>query len=58
MLRYSISFFFTSIIAAVLGFGGIAGGAASIAKIISYIFLTMFVLSMVIGAIMLKKNEH
>ena len=34
MLHYSIVFFIIAIIAAVLGFGGIAGSAAGIAKIL------------------------
>ncbi|MFX7992970.1 DUF1328 family protein, partial [Acinetobacter baumannii] len=36
MLHYALIFFVVAIIAAVLGFGGIAAGAASIAKILFY----------------------
>jgi uncharacterized membrane protein YtjA (UPF0391 family) len=32
-----------------LSFGGIAGGAASIAKILSVVFLVLFVLSLILG---------
>jgi uncharacterized membrane protein YtjA (UPF0391 family) len=36
-----------SLIAAVLGFGGVAVAAAGIAKIIFYIFLVLFVVSLI-----------
>ena len=38
-----------ALIAAVLGFGGIAAGAAEIAKILFFIFLLLFVVSLVMG---------
>jgi uncharacterized membrane protein YtjA (UPF0391 family) len=38
-----------AIIAAIFGFGGIAAGAASIAKILFYIFLILFVVSLFFG---------
>ena len=38
MLRYSVIFFVIAIIAAALGFGGIAGSAAGIAKILFIAF--------------------
>ena len=34
MLRYAVIFFIIAIIAAVFGFGGIAAGAAEIAKVL------------------------
>lgn len=46
MLKWSITFLIVALIAAVFGFGGIAEGAASIAKILFYIFLGLFVLSL------------
>jgi uncharacterized membrane protein YtjA (UPF0391 family) len=55
MLRYSIIFFVIAIIAALLGFGGIAAGAESIAKILFYIFLTLFILTLVGGVLLFKK---
>jgi uncharacterized membrane protein YtjA (UPF0391 family) len=39
MLHYAVVFFIIAIIAAVLGFGGIAAGAAGIAKILFFVFL-------------------
>jgi uncharacterized membrane protein YtjA (UPF0391 family) len=37
------------------GFGGIATGAASIAKVLFFIFLVLFVLSLVFGASIFKR---
>lgn len=39
MLRYSVIFFVLAIVAGIFGFGGIAAGAASIAKILLVVFL-------------------
>ena len=55
MLRWALGFFVIAIIAALLGFGGIAEGAASIAKVIFYIFLVLCVLALVFGATIFKR---
>ena len=39
MLHYAVVFLVIALIAAVLGFGGLAAGAASIAKILFVVFL-------------------
>lgn len=49
MLRYAAIFFVIAIIAAVFGFGGIAAGATEIAKILFFIFLVVFVLTLLLG---------
>ena len=49
MLRYALIFFIVAIIAGVLGFGSIAGGVASIAKVPFFIFLILLVVSFVTG---------
>jgi uncharacterized membrane protein YtjA (UPF0391 family) len=41
MLYYAVVFFIIAIIAAVLGFGGIAVGAAGIAKVLFFVFLIL-----------------
>jgi uncharacterized membrane protein YtjA (UPF0391 family) len=51
MLRYAIIFFVIAIIAAVFGFGGIAAGATEIAKILFFIFIVLFIVSLVAGLI-------
>lgn len=50
MLRWSVIFFVVALIAAVFGFGGIAAGAASVAKILFFIFLAIFVITLIAGA--------
>jgi len=49
MLYWALVFLVISIIAAALGFGGIAGAAAGIAKILFGIFLVLFILFLIIG---------
>jgi len=49
MLRWTVTFVILAIIAAVFGFGGIAEGAASIAKVLFFIFLVLFVISLITG---------
>ena len=49
MLHYAAVFFVIAIVAAIFGFGGIAVGAAEIAKVLFFIFLVLFVASLVVG---------
>ncbi|BAN25807.1 UPF0391 membrane protein Bphy_1842 [Caballeronia insecticola] len=49
MLRYAAIFFIIAIIAAVFGFGGIATGAAEIAKILFFIFIVIFLATLLLG---------
>lgn len=51
MLRYAAIFFVIAIIAAVFGFGGIAAGAAEIAKVLFFIFLVIFLVTLLMGVI-------
>lgn len=51
MLRFALAFFIVAIIAAVFGFGGIAAGAASIAKVLFFIFVVLFLISLVFGLV-------
>ena len=45
MLRWALIFLVVALIAAVLGFGGIAGSAAGIAKIIFGVFVILLIIS-------------
>lgn len=45
LLRSPLGFFIVALVAALLGFGGIAIAAAGIAKIIFFLFLILFVLA-------------
>ena len=47
MLYWAVVFFIIAIIAAVFGFSDIAGAATGIARILFFIFLILFVLSLV-----------
>ena len=49
MLRWTIIFLVVALIAALLGFTGIASGAAAIAKIFFYIFIVLFLISVIAG---------
>ncbi len=49
MLHWSLVFLVIALIAAVLGFGGVAGAAAGIAKVLFFVFLVVWLLSMFIG---------
>ncbi len=49
MLTWAFVFFIISVIAGVLGFGGIAAGAAVIAKVLFFIFLAIFVILLISG---------
>lgn len=51
MLRWSLIFLVVAIIAAALGFGGIAAGAAEIAKVLFYLFLAVFVVTLVLALV-------
>lgn len=61
MLSWVAVFFVLSMVAAVFGFSGIAASAASIAQILFYIFIALFVISLLMqvarkGDRVLEKN--
>jgi uncharacterized membrane protein YtjA (UPF0391 family) len=47
MLYWALTFFVVALIAAILGFGGVAIAAASIAKVLFFVFLVLFLFSLV-----------
>jgi uncharacterized membrane protein YtjA (UPF0391 family) len=49
MLGWAVTFLIVALVAAVLGFGGIAGTAIEIAKIIFFVAIILFVISAVFG---------
>ena len=51
MLGWALTFLIVALIAAVLGFGGIAGFAVEIAKIIFFVAIILFVISAIIGLV-------
>jgi uncharacterized membrane protein YtjA (UPF0391 family) len=51
MLNWAVTFLIVALIAAVFGFGGIAVEAAGIAKILFVVFLILFLVSLLTGAV-------
>jgi len=51
MLGWALTFLVVALIAAVLGFGGIAGLSIEIAKIIFFVAIILFVISALFGLI-------
>ena len=49
LLRWALIFLVVAILAGVLGFAGIMVAAAGIAKLLFYLFLVLFVISLVMG---------
>lgn len=49
MIGWAITFLVVALIAAVLGFGGIAGAAVDIAKLIFFVAIVLFAISAVVG---------
>lgn len=49
MLGWALTFLVIALIAGVLGFGVVAGTAATIAKVLFFVFLVLFVIGLVMG---------
>ena len=49
MLRWAVTFAILALIAGVLGFGGMAGDFSWIAQILLFLFIVLFVVSLVLG---------
>lgn len=47
MLQYAVIFLVIAIVAALFGFGGIATASAGIAKLLFYLFLAIFLVTLV-----------
>ena len=54
MLRWSFLFLIIAIIAGVLGFTNIAAGAAEIAKVLFFIFISIWLIVLVLGITIFK----
>lgn len=50
MLGWVLTFLVVALIAGVLGFGGIAGASIEIAKVIFFIAVVLFLISVIFGA--------
>jgi uncharacterized membrane protein YtjA (UPF0391 family) len=49
MLSWVVTFLIVALIAGILGFGGIAGASIEIAKIIFFVAVVLFLVSVVVG---------
>jgi uncharacterized membrane protein YtjA (UPF0391 family) len=49
MLYWAAVFFIIALVAAMFGFGGIASAAGGVAKLLFYVFVILFVVSLVLG---------
>lgn len=51
MLNWALTFLVIALIAAALGFGGIAGTATGIAQVLFVVFLVLFIVSLIAGGV-------
>jgi uncharacterized membrane protein YtjA (UPF0391 family) len=49
MLHWSLMFLVLALIAAILGFGGLAGAAVGIAKVLFFVFLVVWLIAFLSG---------
>ena len=49
MLNWALSFLVVAILAAVFGFGGIASTAVDMARVMFFIFIVLFLVSLIAG---------
>jgi uncharacterized membrane protein YtjA (UPF0391 family) len=49
MLRWALGFLILALVAVFFGFGGLAATSAGIAKILFYLFLMVFLVTLLIG---------
>lgn len=56
MLRWALTFLILALIAAALGFTGIAGQSMYIARVLFFVFLVVFVVSLLYGLLTGKRS--
>jgi uncharacterized membrane protein YtjA (UPF0391 family) len=49
MISWAITFLIIALVAAILGFGVLAGTAMEIAKILFFVFIVLFIVSLIAG---------
>ena len=55
MLRWTVIFLIVALVAALFGFTDIAAGAAEIAKVLFFIFIVLFLISLIFGGWIVNK---
>jgi uncharacterized membrane protein YtjA (UPF0391 family) len=56
MLRWSLAFLILALVAAFFGFGGVASTSAGIAVTLFYVFLAVFVITLIMGLLTGRKT--
>ncbi len=56
MLGWAVTFLIVALIAAVLGFGGVAGVAVEAAKIIFFVAIVLFLISAIFGVVLGRRS--
>lgn len=56
MFKWALIFFIVAIVAALFGFGGIAGASAGIAQVLFWVGLVLFLITLIGGLVSGKKN--
>jgi uncharacterized membrane protein YtjA (UPF0391 family) len=51
MLGWAVTFLVIALVAALFGFGGLAGASMGIAKLLFFLFLVMFVIMLIMGLV-------
>jgi len=56
MLYWAVVFLVLALVAAVFGFGGIAAAATTIAQVLFFVFLVVFLVSLITG--LARRHRH
>jgi uncharacterized membrane protein YtjA (UPF0391 family) len=51
MLGWAVTFLVIALVAALFGFGGLAGASMGIAKLLFFLFLVMFAMMLIMGLV-------
>jgi uncharacterized membrane protein YtjA (UPF0391 family) len=57
-MNWALTFLVVAIVAAILGFGGVAATATEIAKLLFVVFLALFLISVLIGTAHGKRSTR
>jgi uncharacterized membrane protein YtjA (UPF0391 family) len=58
MLRLTVSFLAIALISSIFGFGGIESSVATVGRVLFFVFLALFVLSMTFGNGFIKRRKE
>ncbi len=58
MLRWALGFLIVALIAAFMGFGGVASTSMEIAKILFYVFLIFFAVTLLMGLLSGRRSSR